>query len=343
MLPIQCQQKKAGKCVPSEKDFIAANILGFGDDIGSVTNRITAQTELQSLFEPGSPEYEELRYRITAGQHVQQNCIDKTKGIVSKPMPKHWYNERAAAESGDPVDVSICASKKPYFMIYRYPELRSRYFAYLRNAEFKCRTELGEELSDLFHKSQCSETEAQFLEWFDRMCPVQYGRGVMNRICQMCEHYFAGQNHEDGGGEFDSGILKTGVDYSRCSRDRVEALYRDYMADLQALGVAADSDEELTMKRQLLKEEYRQLCALACTNEDELCDILVDICYARERSKQFAWDMAGSLMIRNLLRRSGGYFSYPRANKRGAIVYCGKRFSLETCQLEGWNERYCFG
>ena len=76
VFPVQCEQKKAKKSVPSESDFISANVLGFGDDIGTITNRITAQTELQSLFEPGTLEYEELRYRITAGQHVQQNSID---------------------------------------------------------------------------------------------------------------------------------------------------------------------------------------------------------------------------------------------------------------------------
>lgn len=77
VLPIQCEQKNATKVVPTEEHFIQANSLGFGDDIGSITNRITAQTELQSLFEPGTEEYEELKYRIIAGQHVQQNSIDK--------------------------------------------------------------------------------------------------------------------------------------------------------------------------------------------------------------------------------------------------------------------------
>ncbi len=76
VLPIQCEQRRARKCVPSEDDLIAANVLGFGDEIGSVTNRITAQTELQSLFAPDTPEYIELQYRITAGQHLQQNVID---------------------------------------------------------------------------------------------------------------------------------------------------------------------------------------------------------------------------------------------------------------------------
>ena len=76
MLPIQCEQKKAKKCVPGEAEFIEANMLGFGDEIGSTTNKITTMTELQSLFELGTPEFEELAYRITASQQLQQNCID---------------------------------------------------------------------------------------------------------------------------------------------------------------------------------------------------------------------------------------------------------------------------
>lgn len=76
VLPIQCEQKKAAKCVPGEKEFIEANILGFGDAIGSVTNKITAQTELQSLFHPDSAEFKELTYRIISGQKIQQDTID---------------------------------------------------------------------------------------------------------------------------------------------------------------------------------------------------------------------------------------------------------------------------
>ena len=76
VMPIQCEQKKASKCVPGEPEFIEANVLGFGDEIGSVTNRITAMTEIQSLFDPESTEHRELSYRITASQHVQQNTID---------------------------------------------------------------------------------------------------------------------------------------------------------------------------------------------------------------------------------------------------------------------------
>lgn len=336
VLPIQCKQNKAAKKVPTEDDFIQANALGFGDSIGTVTNRITAETELQSLFEPGSPEYEELNYRIVSGQHQQQCEIDRLKGVLVKPMPKHWYNEKAAAESDDPIDTKICASKKPYFMIWRYPELRSRYNSFMCNAERKCRTELGIDLDELRKMSELTPEQADFKMWFLQMNPVQYSRGVMNRICEMCERYFSKSViDEDGVVEFDSNILKCGVDYSRLAKGRVENLYREYMSDLQMLSAKTESDEELSLKRAMLQDEYRAACAAACINEDELCDILIDVCYSRERSKQFAWDMVGDLMVRNLLKKNNGNISYPRANKHGSILYCGKRFSLETLCIGG--------
>ena len=72
---VLCAQKKGEKKVPTEQDFIDSNINGFGDDIGKVTNRITTMFDVQSKYEPGSKEYEELAYRIVAGQKFQQDCI----------------------------------------------------------------------------------------------------------------------------------------------------------------------------------------------------------------------------------------------------------------------------
>lgn len=78
---VQCEQKKAVKCVPSDDDLMKANALGFGDEIGAITNRITAMTELQSMFKEDSEEYKELQYRITSGQHLQQNSIDPASSL----------------------------------------------------------------------------------------------------------------------------------------------------------------------------------------------------------------------------------------------------------------------
>lgn len=65
---IFCAQRQAAKKVVDEEDLVKANIASFGDDIGKVTNRITAMFDLQAQFELGSEEYEILDYRIKCGQ-----------------------------------------------------------------------------------------------------------------------------------------------------------------------------------------------------------------------------------------------------------------------------------
>lgn len=75
MPAIMCVQRKAKKCVPTERDLIQSNIDSFGDDIGKITNRITSMFDVIAQFEEGSKEYEVLDYRIKCGQLFQQNAI----------------------------------------------------------------------------------------------------------------------------------------------------------------------------------------------------------------------------------------------------------------------------
>lgn len=345
VLPIQCEQKKAPKCVPGEKEFITANALGFGDDIGSITNRITAQTELLSLFEPGTAEYEELSQRIVCGQAIQQEAVDKIKGVVSKGMPRHWYDPKAAAASEDPIDARIVADKKPYFMIYRYPELMSRYKRFVQAAERKCLLRFRDTLDHVIHGAQSDPERADAQAWFYRLCPVQYGKGIMNRICGMCESYFSNQNaagaKRDG---FDYTILTSGTDCSRYMTEQIKTLYHEYMESLQAIGREAECEEEYTEWKRELRALFQERCAAVCPNEDELCDIVVLLCYGRESSKQFAWDMCGTVMVRNLLARCGGRIRYPKRDPKGGIFYGGRRFTLadrNVGQEEAKDEGYC--
>ncbi len=92
---IICKQKTADKAVPTEEHFIQANKNGFGDAIGTITNKITSMFTVQAQYEEGSKEYNELEHRIMWGQHFQQLAIDKIKGIIGKPMPAEWYNYHA--------------------------------------------------------------------------------------------------------------------------------------------------------------------------------------------------------------------------------------------------------
>ena len=58
-----------------------SNKDGFGNDVGTITNRVTAMFDVLASFKQGSSEYNELMDRIICGQAYQQESIDKIKGI----------------------------------------------------------------------------------------------------------------------------------------------------------------------------------------------------------------------------------------------------------------------
>lgn len=263
------------------------------------------------------------------------------KGIISKPMPKHWYDAKAAAATGDPIDPCICVDKKPYFMIYRYPELRSKHLAFSKSANMKSWYRFGADLNTVI--SDSVDGSEDFVHWHDKMEVVQSSHGTINRICKVCEDYFDALRTSDKSEPFDYSILKTGVDYSRRTKDQIKILYQDYMLKLQSIATAATEDEVLE-EHQILRDEFKRECALVCPSEIELCDIIVDLCYCKEKSKQFAWDMCGDQMLINVLRTAGGVIHWPKATIRGDVVYGGRRFKLETMQLTEVNddERYCY-
>ncbi len=73
---IVCVQKKAPKNIVTEEGLRAANKNSFGDDIGTITNRITSMYDIISNYDQESTQYKTLEYRIKCGQLLQQDCID---------------------------------------------------------------------------------------------------------------------------------------------------------------------------------------------------------------------------------------------------------------------------
>ena len=71
---------------------------------------------------------------------------------------------------------------------------------------------------------------------------------------------------------------------------------------------------------------------IICSNEQELCDIVLDLCYQTERFKQFAWDVVGDIIIHNLLEKNGNIITYPE-HIGDEFEYCGEKFSMVSLQI----------
>lgn len=352
---LMCAQRKAKKCVPSEEDIIKSNIVSFGDDIGKITNHITSMFDVIAQHDPGTQEYEVLDYRIKCGQKFQQDSIDKAKGIISKPMPKGWY-DRAAAKGSDEDDadtvqfnLKIAADKKPYFMRYIYPTLMRQYNTYISNTNKKALREFRmtmEELLERERTGELTEEEAEFLHYYRVKVPVGTHDCVMNRICRRFEDEFDGYiARHNSDVEFDYTIMKSGAEYSQTQYNTILRLYEAYNKRVQdymqyARKERLDEDEHTNL-RFVMIQDFRRECQIACSNKNQLCDILLDICYQKEGSKQFVWDMAGDDIIEALFKNNNGCISFPVHDENGDIAFGGEMFTFVTKQIGGESNEHC--
>lgn len=348
---LMCVQRKAAKRVPTEDDTIRSNIESFGNDIGKTTNWITSMFEVMSHYDKNSDEYKELAYRIKCGQLFQQNCIDRSKGIISKPMPREWHDRHSVnlIEDEDKRRFyrSIVADKKPYFMRYIYPDLMKQYNAYIKNTEKNAVRELGIGMKELeaITVSELSERQKDFLRYYYSRMPVGTGDCVMNKICRRFEAEFDGYvGKHSSQTQFDYTIMKSDAEYTQSQYNAVKKLYNDYCGHLRNYAVVSYyerfDDEEISNTIYDMRQQFFRDCIIACPDEKALCNIVLDMCYKKSGTKRFAWDMCGKQILENLLENNGNYISYPVRDESGDIEYCGNRFSVETIKIGGTNE-YC--
>lgn len=341
---IMCVQKKANKEIICESNLMQANYNSFGEEIGKVTNRITAMYDVQVKYPKESKEYKILDYRIMCGQLVQQNTIDKAKGIISKPMPEAWYNrfalnynendsdeERVAKE----FNKTIIADKKPYFMCYIYPQEMSKYKNYIENNNAQCINLFGMTISELEGLKDKTEDQLKYLDWYYKKMPVSVNDCTMNRICRAVELAFENYNTEvKSSARFNYKVMQCRQNDKHPDYPKLKKMYENYTRDITQYMVLSKKQrfdkEQIDNDKMIMTENYRKLCSEICTDEFVLCDILLDICYKTEKSKKFVWDICGDTIIENLLRLNDWQMSYYVPDETGDIEYGGTKYKKAT-------------
>lgn len=356
---IMCVQRGADKKVPTEDDIIQANKLAFNDDIGTVTNHITGMFEVQAGFEPGTREYETLDYRIMCGQLYQQNTIDRAKGIIAKSMPSYWYSYRdnKIKDTDDEAEIerkefnkSIVAATKPYFMTYVYPSLKTQNNLYQKSNNQGVARRFWEygiyTIQELEAYQDKTPEMIEYLDYYYKLNPVGTNACIVNRICWLFEQVFKGYlSKKYTQPDFDCSILKSDVEYSKHDYNKIHAIYKEYIQKLELFKKKSENQKvdiyDLWMERDVCAKWFKSECEKICPNEDELCNIVIDMLYHTENSKQFAWDISGDVIIKNLLKNSGGQIQFPeQTDNVGDFQYCGINFVMKTKTLGGEIDDY---
>lgn len=352
---IICLQKKAAKIIPTEEDIIQANKLAFNDDIGTITNRVTSMFSVQSRFQPESDEYKELEYRIMCGQNYQQNAIDRAKGIIAKSMPKDWYDPIACKIKDDDDEETIrhkefysriIADRKPYFMTYVYPRLRTENNNYISNNNSGAIRRFGQygimSVDDLARYEDKTPEMENYYHFYQKLLPVENSPCVVNRISRLFESEF--KNYlsrisklvrEIPDLQFDYRIYKTDAAYSKGTYARVLDIYNEYNRRVQKYQQRKRTEKldrfDNWIQHQALIDYFKSECFKVCPNGEELANIVLDICYTKESSKQFAWDVCGSIFVETILRNNDNVVQYPECiEDEGDFTYFGRNFKMKT-------------
>ena len=97
----------------------------------------------------------------------------------------------------------------------------------------------------------------------------------------------------------------------------------------------------ITATRTEMINNFKIRCESICSNKYELCNIVLDLCYATEKNKKFAWDICGDTIVENLLNKNDNCFSYFIEDKTGEVVFAGERYlKVKTKIGDGEYENY---
>ena len=104
------------------------------------------------------------------------------------------------------------------------------------------------------------------------------------------------------------------VTYSLSDFNKIKELYNTYILRTQQFKINNTKEikdkESFNNARIIFKNEFIEKAYLICSNKYELCNIILDICYKNNLSKQFAWDICGDVFIENLLNKNNRKIKY---------------------------------
>ncbi|MCQ2543409.1 MAG: RNA dependent RNA polymerase [Lachnospiraceae bacterium] len=340
---IMCVQNSAEKFVVTENLLRDSNKKGFGSKVGAITNRVTSMFDMLPLFDKDSDEYKTLIYRIKCGQLYQQSDIDAVKGAITKPMPKYWY-QRIKPKEGEELteeDIfnnSICVDKKPYFFRYIYPDINKKYIHYTSNSEHKCAFLFDCSIDELLQKSEFTEEELDYIKYYHKYFPVNDNGCTMNKLCHMVEDEFKGYASKiKAESEFDYTILKSDCDYNVITYEEIKRLYGEYTREKMTLSEKMNTfkvlKEDFVKELNEIKSYYKRKCEETCSSSEELCNIVIDLCYVHNKSKAFAWDVSVDQIIKNLLDKNNNTLNYLTQSDDGSIEYDGVLFERKEFEI----------
>jgi hypothetical protein len=170
-----------------------------------------------------------------------------------------------------------------------------------------------------------------FIRRFNFSMVVDTSHSVMNRICWHIEQELNDVRFQSTE-VFDISILKTDKEYAKKDFDKVKAIYESYKSETSAYTVrhkeCHSRTDDYTSDRDTFKLNFLKRLSILKINDEDLGNIVIDLCYLSHNSKQFAWDVAGEQILKNLLVKNNHIITIPTQCENGNVEFNGHRFTI---------------
>lgn len=226
-------------------------------------------------------------------------------------------------------------------MRYIYPDLMKQYNTYITNTNAKCGMLFRMTVEELLKlpESDLTDDQRQFLHYYSNRMPVSTEDSVMNRVCRKIEQALSvNLKVAMGKTEFDHSILKQDTEYASSQMLQISQMYNQYKQAMKELlsktSNGSDDEDRRRNAQEMLKRQFRIDALSVCSDAQQLCSIVIDLCYANESSKRFAWDICGTEMLDNLFRAGGYRLTYPAKSPDGELLSRGRRYTIVVKECE---------
>lgn len=349
---------KPTKILFTEDDLYRLDTFSFGNDIGSTTNCGSVFIALLPLFDKDSKEYQTLWQRIKNICCAQSKVIDRTKiGKEVKTINTMWKTWQKITDEDTPevaekkkFENSILADRKPYFMIYKYPDLKKEFNTYKKEKEIICKREFGIGLSELLSIPDEDLTEQQrvFKFLFYKRLNIVDSPCEMNRLCHYIESVdFNIRQKVKTSQDFDCTVLmsdtaefndKTYASISRAIKSFLSEQEESRKLSRSKSGRSGVAFSNKVYNQKEMQMEYlKNQLSLACPNEEELTNYMVQYFYTEKKTsnKGILWSICGPQLFKNVRSKHHTIYFPEKTedNRTGDLTFLYENYSIEEMDM----------
>lgn len=336
-LPITYERKNAPKKKINKSDIYEADILSFGSKIGLVTNYSTSMYSLISKFKEGSEEYETLLKRLKICRFLQGQQIDRTKGVITKPVPEWSKWKRVEKDSTEEekrkieLHNKLLIDKRPMFMRYLYAQKNKEHKDYHDNWENYCQTEFGYGVDELLKKERDAIEETSFQRYV-KFNPFIYGStGVMDMVYLYMIKSISEQKISFKNSEFDySTYMDKDIRSEKSKLEQMKELFREYKAfkkNLYSSSNFDNADQMLSIIR------HRAEFGIS-SNIKELANLAIMVSYSTKTPSAFAFDLFFDGVVENMKKNFSGTIEIPVITEEENFSYLGKKYKIKKLKVK---------